>query len=72
MFTHTYLICNMEQELYEYENSQREDYSQDEWYYQNPLNEEEEDGEYDMDEEPDWFFGELECDKDNYKPEREY
>ncbi len=79
MFNHTYLICSMEPEQYEYENNQGEDYSRDEWYYQNPntLEKEEEDDfltpfedeedEYDMQEEPDWFFGE---DRD-YEPNKE-
>jgi hypothetical protein len=66
---HTYLICSMEPELYDLENNQGEDYSRDEWYYQNPLNNEEEGEEYDMDELPYDYMSEY--DDDYYQPERE-
>lgn len=65
----------MEPELYEYENDQKEDYTQDEWYYQNSTKGQDgdltdfddmDDG-FDMQEEPDWFFGE----DNGYEPQNE-
>lgn len=69
---HTYLICSMEPDQYEYENAHADSYEQDEWYYQNPLSnaKEEDDEEYDMEEEPDWFFGENNEDG-YYEPKNE-
>lgn len=67
---HTYLICSMQPDQYEYENEQREDYAQDEWYYQNPLsNPKDKYDEYDMDEL--LYDHTNEYDDDYYTPERE-
>lgn len=69
---HTYLICSMEPELYDYENDQKEDYSGDEdWYYQpgmpgGPALDDEDDLEDDL------YFDEMnEYDDEGYNPDRE-
>jgi hypothetical protein len=69
--SHTYLICSMDSDLYDYELGLREDYSQEESSEDfNDFNDMK-DG-FDMDEEPDWFYPDNEYETgDYYNPSSE-